>query len=83
LLADEPFTGLDTKSCQHLIAVLEDFGNNGGTVLMTTHDASIGLACCKRVVLVDKQKIAFDAKTCDIDKTEFAKDYVAYAQGVR
>ncbi len=83
LLADEPFTGLDTKSCQHLIAVLEDFSNNNGTVLMTTHDASIGLGCCKRVVLIDKQKIVFDAKTNEIDKAEFAKDYVAYAQGVR
>ncbi len=79
LLADEPFTGLDAGSCKHLKSVLNDFTANGGTVLMTTHDAAVGLKCCQRVVVLDKGKFCFDAATSDVDADRFTDDYVAYA----
>jgi heme exporter protein A len=79
LLADEPFTGLDTEACNHLIAVITEFTNNGGTIIMTTHDIDIGLQCCNRVVVLDKSNLIFDARTSDIDKARFSKDYVSYA----
>jgi len=79
LLADEPFTGLDAKACNHLIAVITEFTNNGGTIVMTTHDIDIGLQCCNRVVVLDKSNLIFDAGTSDIDKARFSKDYVSYA----
>jgi heme exporter protein A len=80
LLADEPFTGLDAKACNHLITVLNEFTNNGGTIVMTTHDIDIGLQCCNRVVVLDKSNLIFDAKTSDIDKVLFVKDYISYAR---
>ena len=80
LLADEPFTGLDTKASHHLINVLNEFTNNGGTIVMTTHDIDIGLQCCNRVVVLDKSKLIFDARTCDIDTARFLKDYISYAR---
>ena len=79
LLADEPFTGLDAEACHHLITVLTEFTNNGGTIVMTTHDIDIGLQCCNRVVVLDKSNLIFDAGTSDIDKARFLKDYISYA----
>jgi len=80
LLADEPFTGLDSEACHHLIAVLTEFTNNGGTIVMTTHGIDIGLKCCNRVVVLDKSNLIFDAKTSDIDTARFLKDYISYAR---
>jgi heme exporter protein A len=80
LLADEPFTGLDAEACQHLIAVINDFTNKGGTIVMTTHDIDIGLQCCNRVVVLDKSNLIFDAATGDIDTVSFSKDYISYAR---
>jgi heme exporter protein A len=83
LLADEPFTGLDNESCQHLITSLNEFKKNGGTIFMTTHDIDIGLQCCNRVVVLDNSNLIFDAKTDDIDTADFSKDYLSYARGKR
>ena len=80
LLADEPFTGLDAKACHHLITVLTEFTNNGGTIVMTTHDIDLGLQCCNRVVVLDKSNLIFDARTSDIDTERFLKDYISYAR---
>ena len=81
LLADEPFTGLDSQACRHLVSVLKQFNDNGGTTIMTTHDLTIGLQCCSRVVVIDKTALIFDAKTSDIDTKAFAKDYLNYSRG--
>ncbi len=80
LLADEPFTGLDSEACDHLIAVISEFTNNGGTIVMTTHDIDIGFQCCNRVVVLDNSNLIFDARTTDIDKARFSKDYISYAR---
>ena len=80
LLADEPFTGLDAEAGHHLIAVINDFSDRGGTIVMTTHDIDIGLKCCNRVVVLDKSNLIFDARTSDIDMTSFSKDYISYAR---
>lgn len=79
LLADEPFTGLDNNSCKHLVSILTKFVDDSHAVLMTTHDADIGLRCSGRVVVLDKCSIIFDAPTSQIDPSKFSKDYVGYA----
>lgn len=81
LLADEPFTGLDTQASRYLVAVLDKFRDNGGTVVMTTHDTGIGLQCCDRAVVLDKSRLIFDAITSRIDTGSFRKDYLSYARG--
>ncbi len=80
LLADEPFTGLDSQACRHLVSVLNNFTKTGGTTVMTTHDINIGLQCCNRVVVLDKTKFIFDAQTKNIDTNSFVKDYLSYAE---
>jgi heme exporter protein A len=79
LLADEPFTGLDAEACKYLITFLTEFTRKSGTIVMTTHDTDIGLQCCNRVMLLDKCNLIFNAKTSDIDKVSFSKDYIGYA----
>jgi ABC-type multidrug transport system ATPase subunit len=80
LLTDEPFTGLDAESRQHLITVLANFTDNGGTIVMTTHDMNIGIQCCDRVIVLDKTQLIFDAMTCEIDTASFVQDYLSYAR---
>lgn len=80
LLADEPFTGLDSEACRYLISVFADFTNAGGTIIMTTHDTNIGLQCCDRVAVLDKQRLILDAMASNIDASAFVKDYLSYAR---
>jgi heme ABC exporter ATP-binding subunit CcmA len=82
LLADEPFTGLDTEASSHLASIMTDFTASGRTVIMTTHDVSVGLGCCSRVIVLDKRSVIFDAHTTDIDIDAFSRDYLAYAEGI-
>jgi heme exporter protein A len=80
LLADEPFTGLDTEACLHLISVLDKFRADGGTLVMTSHDTRLGLQCCDRVMVLDRARIVFEAMTSEIDTDLFVQDYLAYAR---
>jgi heme exporter protein A len=80
LLADEPFTGLDTGSGERLVAIFARFGCDGGTVLMTTHDTRMGLRCCQRVIVLDRGALTLDAMTDRLDADRFADDYLAYAR---
>jgi heme exporter protein A len=80
LLADEPFTGLDLRSCRHLVDVLQKFREQGGTIIMTTHEINFGLNCCDRVVVLDKAELIFDAPTEQLDRARFVDDYLSYAR---
>lgn len=80
LIMDEPFTGLDAEAEKHLIAVLSDFTDNSGTIIMTTHDIRIGISCCDRVAVLDKQRIIFDSPIRDVDTDRFTQDYLSYAR---
>ncbi len=79
LLADEPFTGLDKEASHYLITLLNEFKNNRGTIVMTTHDIDIGLQCCNRVLVLNNSNLIFDAMTSDINTEDFSKDYLSYA----
>jgi len=80
LLADEPFTGLDVEAAGRLVGIFDNFVQNGGSVLMTTHDLRLGLRCCSRVVVLDRGAIILDAVTDRIDVERFSEDYLSYAR---
>lgn len=80
LLADEPFTGLDTDASKHLVTILRSFKGEGGTIVMTTHNVNSALQCCEQVAVLDDQKLIFNAKASDINTAEFANDYLLYAR---
>jgi heme ABC exporter ATP-binding subunit CcmA len=80
LLADEPFTGLDSEACRHLVKVLTNFRTAGGTVIMTTHDTNLGLQSSSRVVVLDENKLIFDSPVSQLDTADFTADYLSYAR---
>ncbi len=57
LFLDEPTTGLDPQSRRQLWEVVESLGEQGGTVLLTTHDMHEAERLCDRVAVVDHGKI--------------------------
>jgi heme exporter protein A len=83
LLADEPFTGLDTDSCLHLKDTIDRFVDRGGTVVMTTHETHLGLLCSSRVLLLDGSQIKLDRMTSEIDTDRFVDNYLSYAREKR
>ena len=80
LLADEPFAGLDDQARKYLIKLMSSFKNDGGTVVMTTHDINLALDCCDKIAVLDDRKLIFSAKISDINTAGFTMDYLSYAR---
>ena len=53
LLADEPTGNLDQKSGQDVIHILEQLNQQGITLIIVTHDASIGRRAARQLQMVD------------------------------
>lgn len=53
ILADEPTGNLDRHTGQEVMAVLEHVHQNGGTLIVVTHDPEIGARSQRRVRMVD------------------------------
>jgi ABC-2 type transport system ATP-binding protein len=57
LFLDEPTTGLDPQSRRQLWDIVSSFGQDGGTVLLTTHYMEEAEQLCDRVAVVDHGRI--------------------------
>ncbi|HEX6828769.1 MAG TPA: ABC transporter ATP-binding protein, partial [Burkholderiales bacterium] len=53
ILADEPTGNLDRHTGQEVMAVLERVHQNGGTLIVVTHDPDIGIRARRRLRMVD------------------------------
>ena len=60
LILDEPFTGLDQHSNQWFQNYLTAFHQQGGTVIMVTHQLELGLKLATRVLVLHQQRIQHD-----------------------
>jgi ABC-2 type transport system ATP-binding protein len=61
LYLDEPTIGLDLLSKQRLRGFLRDLnGERGTTILLTTHDLVDIEQVCRRVMVIDRGRLAFD-----------------------
>ena len=67
-------------SADYLMNMLGGFREQGGTVIMTTHDVAQGLRCTDRVVVIDQGQVVLDRSISQIDQTQFVKNYLRYAK---
>ncbi len=74
LFLDEPTTGLDPQARRRIWDVVEDFKNEGGTVLLTTHYMEEAERLCDRIGIMDRGKlIAMDTPANLIDTLDAAE----------
>ncbi|MBH0237869.1 metal ABC transporter ATP-binding protein [Methylobrevis albus] len=59
LLLDEPFTGVDVRTEEAIIAILRDLRAGGAIVLVSTHDLATVPAFCDSVAMVNRRLVAF------------------------
>ena len=75
LLLDEPFTGLDEKSCNSVNDVIAEITARGGSVFLTTHDIERGLGVAGRAVVLESGIIAYEASGAELDPATFRQRY--------
>jgi len=66
LILDEPFTGLDQHSHQWFQNYLTEFHQQGGTVIMVTHQLELGLKLATRVLVLNQQRIQHDNSASEL-----------------
>lgn len=69
ILLDEPFTGVDVKTEEQIIALLRDLRDEGRVMLVATHNLGSVPEFCDRVVLV-KGTVLAHGPTADVFTTE-------------
>ncbi|MEW6365227.1 MAG: heme ABC exporter ATP-binding protein CcmA [Acidobacteriota bacterium] len=60
LLWDEPFSGLDEKTCEMVSRLLAEFKSEGRTALVASHEFDRTMTVCERAVVIDRGRLAFD-----------------------
>jgi putative ABC transport system ATP-binding protein len=55
LLADEPTGNLDSVSGKEVIGIMEGLNNGGLTLILVTHDPTVGQRAARRLVMEDGQ----------------------------
>ena len=66
LILDEPFTGLDKNSNQSFQNYLKAFHQQGGTVILVTHQLELGLKLATRILVLNKQSIQHDNSASEL-----------------
>lgn len=59
ILLDEPFTGVDVKTEEAIIALLRELRNDGCIILVSTHNLGSVPEFCDQVVLINKTVLAY------------------------
>jgi heme exporter protein A len=62
LLFDEPYTGLDTRGVKTLQTVLTTAKERGKTVVLTTHDFTLGLEVSSRALILQRGRIIWESE---------------------
>ncbi len=60
LILDEPYTGLDQHSVRLFQQYLKQYHQNGGTILIVTHQFPLGLELANRVLVMQQSQILHD-----------------------
>ncbi|MFQ5645326.1 MAG: ABC transporter ATP-binding protein [bacterium] len=80
ILLDEPYSGLDQHASQMLRETLDQLHDGNHTILMITHNLSLGLSQCDRIAIQVRGKLVFDQKSESVTKNEFEDLYFKYVE---
>ena len=61
ILLDEPFTGVDVKTEEAIIALLRELRSDGCIILVSTHNLGSVPEFCDQVVLINRKVLAYGA----------------------
>ena len=75
LLLDEPYTGLDYDSCEFFNRFLTGFKQNGGTILMISHQIETCFECCDQILVLKQGKIKDQLKAKDYSCDSLLQKY--------
>ncbi|MDD3127571.1 MAG: ABC transporter ATP-binding protein, partial [Candidatus Izemoplasmatales bacterium] len=67
IVADEPTGNLDSKSGKIVMDILNDLNKKDGkTLIIVTHDQSIGEKAKRKIVIKDGQILSGNTKVCQL-----------------
>jgi energy-coupling factor transport system ATP-binding protein len=66
LLLDEPTRGLDYLAKRELIALLQEWRDEGMTIVLVTHDVELAAALADRVVLMSQGEVIADGAPAEV-----------------
>jgi heme exporter protein A len=78
VLLDEPDSGLDPQGVDMLPNLLRMADLRGRTVLLTTHNLSLGLALAKRVAILARGRLVWERATADLTLAALREAYDAH-----
>jgi ABC-2 type transport system ATP-binding protein len=66
LILDEPSAGLDAEARRNLYGSIQQMKENGGAVLLTTHDMDEAQRLCDRVVVIHLGRVVAEGSPADL-----------------
>jgi heme ABC exporter ATP-binding subunit CcmA len=75
LLLDEPYTGLDQDASATLDGLLQGAHSEGRTLIMTSHDLASVARLARRIVILSRGKVAYDAPNANFTAVALAELY--------
>jgi manganese/iron transport system ATP-binding protein len=75
LLLDEPLTGLDVPSQEAIFAILDGLREDEVTTMVATHDLNMAAERFDRVMLLNRQIVAFDVPTAVLQPNYLLQAY--------
>ena len=86
LLLDEPTAGLDVTSARKVRGLVRSLGDEGGTVIYSTHMLSEAQRICDRILIIHNGTVRADGSPTDLLKSTGTDDledaYMALTQDV-
>ena len=79
IFLDEPTTGLDPSSRRQLWEIVESFGKQGKTVLLTTHYMEEAERLCDRVAIFDAGKIIAEGTPSELIRSLGAEHVIEFS----
>lgn len=70
LILDEPYTGLDQNSIKMFQNYLKQYHQNEGTIVMVTHQTSLGLELSSRVLVIQQNQILHNVSASQISSEQ-------------